>query len=155
MRKSGWSVTPQAGANLGDRHAALAHARQLITERIGPILAATNELETPAWGVTDQPDFLNQVLVVDLGADAGAKKRLGAKLHALLDRTQAIERELGRKRKGHWGPRTCDIDLIFLDDLHYEDERVSLPHPWWSQRDFVGGLIRRELAGELPFPGSY
>lgn len=140
------TITLALGSNLGDRYAVLASARQLITERIGPITKASSLLETKAWGVTDQPDFLNQVLIVeyahDLGAAAGAKKvALEAKLHALLDLTQGIETQLGRERKSHWGPRTCDVDIIFVDDVRYEDERLSLPHPWWAVRDFVGGLL--------------
>ncbi|MEM1358239.1 MAG: 2-amino-4-hydroxy-6-hydroxymethyldihydropteridine diphosphokinase [Bacteroidota bacterium] len=143
-------LTIALGANLGDRHATLSRARQLITERIGPLIAASSVLETKAWGVLDQPDFLNQVIIVDstyVGAAAGAKSgSIKAYLHKLLDTTQAIEHELGRQREINWGPRTCDIDLIFVGDLRYEDERLSLPHPWWRKRDFVGGIIERELA---------
>lgn len=142
-------LTLALGANLGDRTATLAAARALLFERIGPALAASALQETPAWGLEDQPDFLNQVIVVDLQdsfkgvtLERGGVKRL---LHQLLDEVQAIEAALGRQREQHWGPRTCDIDLIFLDDLRYEDARVSLPHPWWSERDFVGGIIRKEL----------
>ncbi|MEM9261856.1 MAG: 2-amino-4-hydroxy-6-hydroxymethyldihydropteridine diphosphokinase [Bacteroidota bacterium] len=150
-------LTIALGANLGDRHATLSRARHLITERIGPLIAASSVVETKAWGKVDQPDFLNQVISVDprhfapqyfmLGAAAGAKSgSIKAYLHKLLDSTQAIEAELGRQREITWGPRTCDIDLIFVGDLRYEDERLSLPHPWWRERDFVGGIIERELA---------
>lgn len=139
-------VTLALGSNLGDRHAILANARKLIRERIGPVIKTSSLLETKAWGVTDQPDFLNQVIVVQydpaLGAAAGAAQvSLQAVLHRLLDLTQSIEHELGRERKTHWGPRTCDVDIVFVDDLRYEDERLSLPHPWWEVRGFVGGLL--------------
>jgi 2-amino-4-hydroxy-6-hydroxymethyldihydropteridine diphosphokinase len=148
-------VTLALGSNLGDRHAILTKARQLIAERIGPVLEVSSLLETEAWGVTEQPDFLNQVIVVRyqpfLGAAAGAKEvSLKAVLHRLLDLTQSIETALGRQRKTHWGPRTCDVDIIFVDDLRYEDERLSLPHPWWAVREFVGGIIKADLAHWLP-----
>lgn len=148
-------ITLALGSNLGDRHAILASARDHIVERIGPLISASSLRETKAWGVTEQPDFLNQVIVVryhpDLGADAGAKEvSLKATLHRLLDLTQGIERDLGRERKTHWGPRTCDIDIIFVDDLRYEDERLSLPHPWWAVREFVGNIMRTELTYWLP-----
>lgn len=140
------TVTLALGSNLGDRHEILANAQRLIIERIGPIVRESSFMETKAWGVTNQPDFLNQVIVVKyrpiLGAAAGAEKAsLKAVLHHLLDLTQGIEADLGRERKIHWGPRTCDIDIIFVDDLRYEDERLSLPHPWWEVRDFVAGLF--------------
>lgn len=148
-------LTLALGANLGDRSATLAAARRAISERIGPIIATTTLLQTPAWGVRNQPDFLNQVIVVDVTIDLPLHPR--PRLHRLLDITQKTEQQLGldRSKKQHWGPRVCDLDLIFLDDLRYEDERISLPHPWWAARDFVGGLINRELRQVLPFPGKY
>jgi 2-amino-4-hydroxy-6-hydroxymethyldihydropteridine diphosphokinase len=142
-------LTIALGANLGDRDATLATARRLIQDRLGPLLAVSSLQETPAWGMTDQPDFLNQVVVVVLQQEwvdlLSTTSALTLGLHKLLDAVQAIERELGRQRKQHWGPRTCDLDLIFLEDLRFEDHRISLPHPWWQKRDFVGGIIRREL----------
>ena len=147
-------LTLALGANLGNREETLAAARRAISKQIGPIVATSTLLQTPAWGVTDQPDFLNQVIVVDIAIDLPLHPR--PRLHRLLDITQKIEQKLGldRSKKQHWGPRVCDIDLIFLDDLHYEDDRISLPHPWWAERDFVGGLIRTELQEVLPFPGQ-
>lgn len=133
-------ITLALGSNLGDRHATLASARRLISERIGPLRSASALLETRAWGVEDQPDFLNQVIVAehDLGSAAGAVGgSLKAKLLRLLDLTQGIETELGRERKTHWGPRTCDIDIIFAGNIRFESERLSLPHPWWAERAFV------------------
>lgn len=141
-------LTIALGANLGERETVLAKARQLIQDRIGRLEATSTLQETPAWGNTDQPDFLNQVVVVNLKpewTDQLAGRSRVSVLHQLLDTVQGIETELGRQRTQHWGPRTCDLDLIFLEDLRYEDERISLPHPWWRQRDFVGGIIRREL----------
>lgn len=144
-------LTLALGTNLGDRPAMLAAARRLITERLGPIIAASAEVETAAWGMSDQPDFLNQVIVV---AYHLAPPPLQKQLHRLLDATQSIEADLGRERKTHWGPRTCDVDIIFFSDLRYEDERLNLPHPWWNGRDFVGGIIRRELPWLLDKNGT-
>ena len=140
-------VTLGLGTNLGDKRATLAGARDAIERRLGPIVAATSEIITKAWGVTDQPDFLNQVVVVhpNYFALATADGQAGSYLHALLDVTQRIENDLGRVRETHWGPRTCDIDIIFADRLSLQTERITLPHPWWRERDFVGGLIEREL----------
>ncbi len=142
-------LTLALGANLGDRRKTLATARQLIREQIGPEIAATSLHETKAWGHKEQPDFLNQVMVVAIQQPAllqlAAAGKVPQLLHQVLDRTQHIESLLGRQRHEHWGPRTCDIDLIFVGDLRFEDHRISLPHPWWSERDFVGGIIRREL----------
>ena len=148
------TVTLALGSNLGDRHMTLAAARQMIGARIGPIITESKLLETKAWGLEDQPDFLNQVVVVqyDLGADAGAGEALKNKLLRLLDLTQTIETELGRKRKTHWGPRTCDIDIIFVDNIRFETERLSLPHPWWAERAFVRDLLVPRPSGRPVTP---
>ncbi len=137
-------LTIALGTNLGNRSDNMNQARSLIQERIGPIIQESTILETKAWGVTEQPDFLNQVVVVSLDQHdfAGTtRSSIRATLHHLLDITQSIERDLGRERKTHWGARTIDLDLIFLGDIRYEDERISLPHPWWKERDFVRGLV--------------
>ncbi len=125
---------------MGDRANFLRRAKVLIGERIGPLTRQSAVVETPAWGNTDQGDFLNQVLEVALPGHWFGND-LTDRLHDLLDQTQAIERELGRERKTQWGPRTIDIDLIFLDDLRFESQRLSLPHPWWREREFVAGLL--------------
>jgi 2-amino-4-hydroxy-6-hydroxymethyldihydropteridine diphosphokinase len=138
------TITLALGSNLGDRHAILASARQMIGERIGSITAESQLLETKAWGVTNQPDFLNQVIVVESHLGSAADEERGSlknRLLRLLNLTQGIEIELGRQRKTHWGPRTCDIDIIFIDNIRFETERLSLPHPWWAERAFVRDLL--------------
>lgn len=137
-------MTLALGSNLGDRHATLAAARKLIGERIAPLHYTSELMQTKAWGVEDQPDFLNQVIILryDLGEGAGAGEgSLKASLLRLLDLTQGIESDLGRERKTHWGPRTCDIDIIFVGNIRFESERLSLPHPWWAERAFVRDLF--------------
>ncbi|WP_173021425.1 2-amino-4-hydroxy-6-hydroxymethyldihydropteridine diphosphokinase [Lewinella sp. W8] len=152
-------LTLALGTNLGNREQNLARARQSLMDYIGPLVARTAVVETPAWGVTDQPAFLNQVIVLDATRNLRGAHRAGARLtgkalvdqlHRWLDVCQHIEQTGGRERKLHWGPRTIDIDLIFADDVHFEDHRLSLPHPWWNKRDFVGGLLQRELADLFP-----
>jgi len=149
------TVTLALGSNLGDRHVILASARQMIGERIGQITAESKLMETKAWGVEDQPDFLNQVITLqyNFGEHAGAGEVfLKDKLLRLLDLTQEIEVELGRKRKIHWGPRTCDIDIIFVDNVRFETERLSLPHPWWAERAFVRDLLVARPSGRAGSP---
>lgn len=149
MKKVNYAVVA-LGSNLGDNKKTLEQAREAITEQIGPIIAQSQEIRTAAWGMTEQPDFLNQVIAIK-PTHLPAEASLEDWLHRLLDTTQAIEKSLGRERKATWGPRTCDIDLIFVDRIRIETQRLSLPHPWWRERDFVGGLIKRELSGFLPF----
>ncbi len=136
-------LTLSTGSNVGDRSEHLARARQLLEDRLGQAVYVSPVIESKPWGVTDQADFLNQILVLELDAAtyslAAPETRTTA--HRILDHCQSVERKLGRERRMRWGPRTIDIDLIFLEDLLLEDERLSLPHPWWQHRSFVTDLL--------------
>ncbi len=148
-------LTLSLGSNVGDRDQFLKLAREALSAHLGPAVFTSDIITTSPWGVTKQSEFRNQLLVVELGEPVTGKS-LPDRLHDILDVTQGIEKMLGRRRDLHWGPRTLDIDLIFLDDLIYEDERVSLPHPWWHQRPFVRQLLPAGLIdpyGRILNPG--
>ena len=103
------------GANLGDRESSIRRAAELIgAQRLSTII------ETPPWGIADQPDFLNAV--AELETDLGPRP--------LLDRLIEVERELGRVRDGkRWGPRTIDLDLLVYGDETSDVPALQLPHP--------------------------
>ena len=126
------------GANLGDREASIRRAAELIgAQRLSTII------ETPPWGVTDQPDFLNAV--AELETDLGPRP--------LLERLLEVERELGRVRGGRrWGPRTIDLDLLVLGDETSDTPALQLPHPRLHERPFVLVPLA-ELAPGLVIPG--
>ena len=116
------------GGNLGDRIKNLRAAIELIKKISGvKILKISSFYETAAWGVENQPDFLNAAI------------KIYSELEPLnlLDELQKIEIELGRVRKEHWGARTIDIDILLADDLKINSERLKIPHPYLFERDFV------------------
>jgi 2-amino-4-hydroxy-6-hydroxymethyldihydropteridine diphosphokinase len=55
----------------------------------------------------------------------------------LLHLTQGLERTLGRVKRGHWGPREIDIDILDVEGLQSDDPRLTLPHPGMLARAFV------------------
>jgi 2-amino-4-hydroxy-6-hydroxymethyldihydropteridine diphosphokinase len=55
----------------------------------------------------------------------------------LLDELLAIERRLGRVRKERWGPRTIDLDILWIDGLVVDTPRLVVPHPWLRERAFA------------------
>lgn len=113
------------GSNLGDRFGYL----QLAVDGLdGALVAVSPVYETAPWGVTDQPDFLNAVCVVD---DA-ARDHWG-----WLRTAQELERAAGRTRERHWGPRTLDVDVVTVDHVHSEDPALLLPHPGTPERSSV------------------
>ncbi|WP_018625829.1 2-amino-4-hydroxy-6-hydroxymethyldihydropteridine diphosphokinase [Niabella aurantiaca] len=115
------------GGNLGDRAAHLTQARDLISHRIGPVRKISAIYETAAWGLTDQPDFYNQALLVTTPLLP----------EALMQMILAIESDMGRVRKERYGPRVIDIDILLYNDLVYQSPVVTLPHPRMTERRFV------------------
>jgi 2-amino-4-hydroxy-6-hydroxymethyldihydropteridine diphosphokinase len=118
------------GSNLGDR---IAHLRSVVAD-LGPALVAASPVyETAPWGVTDQPDFLNAVVVADdPGLDAWGWLRRG----------QALETAAERVREQRWGPRTLDVDVVSVrgDDgaeVRSDDPELVLPHPGTVSRATV------------------
>jgi 2-amino-4-hydroxy-6-hydroxymethyldihydropteridine diphosphokinase len=115
------------GGNMGDRMANLTQAIHLINQEIGPIQLTSSIYETAAWGNTNQPDFLNQSLMLHTTLDAETVMR------QLLN----IEIGMGRKRDIPMGPRTIDLDIIYFNDLVIENELITIPHPKIAERRFV------------------
>ena len=116
------------GANLGERAKNLRAAIEHIKKIHGvEVLRVSSFYETAAWGVTNQPNFINAA--VKISADM--------KPLQLLDELQKIEIDLGRVRKEHWGARTIDIDILLIDDLKIDSERLTVPHKFLYERDFV------------------
>jgi 2-amino-4-hydroxy-6-hydroxymethyldihydropteridine diphosphokinase len=93
------------------------------------LLARSSDYRTPPWGVTDQPPFVNCVIIATTELSPPA----------LLERAQDVERQFGRdrSREQHWGPRTLDIDLIAYDDVTKTTPTLTLPHPHALERAFV------------------
>lgn len=114
------------GANLGDRLATLRDAAARIG-RLAPILARSHVWETVPVGGPEQPDFLNAALLV-------AWERPPIEL---LDALMAIEAELGRVRGIPNGPRTIDLDVLWIDGLVIDEPRLVVPHPRVHLRAFA------------------
>ena len=124
-----WHTTYIAlGSNIGDSETYLNEA----VEKIGQIPTCTVEkvssyLVTEPYGVTDQPDFLNACL----------KMRTLLYPEELLKELNRIEKEAGRERIIHWGPRTLDLDILLYDDIVLEEEDLCIPHVEMHKRSFV------------------
>lgn len=132
------------GANLGNRAQTLKQAVQLLRNTAGLSVAAVSPLyETPPWGKTDQPAFLNGAVAVD--TDMSGQE--------LLDCCLAVEASLGRVRHERWGARTIDIDIVYSPDEQSSTETLQLPHPYLLERAFVLVPLR-DIAPELILEGK-
>ena len=116
------------GANLGARGETMRAAlRQLSETRGVRVEQVSHFYETPPWGKTDQPAFLN----------AAARISFDGAPYDLLRDLQRIEHALGRVRHEHWGPRTIDLDILYVEDVTLSDKALTLPHPYLTERAFV------------------
>jgi 2-amino-4-hydroxy-6-hydroxymethyldihydropteridine diphosphokinase len=115
------------GGNLGDRIGTLKQASEHISHKVGEIISSSKLYETAAWGKTDQPNFLNQVVEV----------RTPLTPEQVLQTINVIEVDLGRVRLEHWGERIIDIDILFYDDLVLQTQRLTIPHPQLHLRKFT------------------
>lgn len=112
------------GSNMEDRRALL---QTVFDEFADETIAASPVYATPPWGVTDQGDFLNAVLIVEVDCTP----------LELLRRGQKLEEAAERVRVRHWGPRTLDVDIVQIDGVTSDDPELTLPHPYAHQRAFV------------------
>jgi 2-amino-4-hydroxy-6-hydroxymethyldihydropteridine diphosphokinase len=130
------------GSNLGDRRAHLRRAvDQLRAGSRSPVTAVSQVYETePVGGPAGQVPYLN--LVVELAVAPEADP------YRLLDECHRLEAAAGRVRSVHWGPRSLDADVLWIDGVVLDDPDLTVPHPRWRQRRFVLAPLR-ELAPDL------
>jgi 2-amino-4-hydroxy-6-hydroxymethyldihydropteridine diphosphokinase len=128
------------GTNLGNRTDNLRAAIDSLPPSV--VVQQTSRIyETPPWGVTDQPAFLNMVL-------QGKTHLSPLELLAYL---KDLETKLGRTPAIRWGPRLIDMDILFYDDLVLRVPGLTIPHPQLHERPFVIVPLM-DLAPDLVHP---
>jgi len=115
------------GSNLRNPEAQLSVARNHISVKIGEILNTSSLYATAAWGNTNQPDFLNQVIVIKTDFLA----------NRLMETILKIEANMGRIRTLKNAPREIDIDILFFNNEIIDLPELVVPHPLLQERKFV------------------
>lgn len=118
--------------------------REAIERLASPRLRVTREsavYETAPREKTDQPWFLNQVIEVE------------TKLFPLqlLRHARKVELALGRQRTVEKGPRTVDVDILFIGSKVIATPELTVPHPAAHERRFVLEPLA-DLAPEFRHP---
>ncbi|HTD41244.1 MAG TPA: 2-amino-4-hydroxy-6-hydroxymethyldihydropteridine diphosphokinase [Mucilaginibacter sp.] len=129
------------GSNLGDREAFLQKAIDFIADDLGPIEKKSSVYETQAWGKTDEPSYLNQVVQI--------KTRFPAE--QVLGKILNIENLMGRVREEKWGSRIIDIDILFYGLDIIASHGLTVPHPELQKRMFTLAPLS-EIAPDLEHP---
>lgn len=111
------------GTNLGDRQQYLREAVAAIPD----LVTVSSVFETEPVGGPEQGAFLN--IVVELRTELGP--------YELLELCRTLERAAGRERRIRWGPRTLDVDVLWVDGVTVEEDELTVPHPRMYQRNFV------------------
>jgi 2-amino-4-hydroxy-6-hydroxymethyldihydropteridine diphosphokinase len=127
------------GSNLGDRWANLGGAVAGLPD----VVAVSRVYETAPVGGPDQGPYLNCVVRLETDLDA----------RALLDAAQERERAAIRRRGVRWGPRTLDVDVLWIDGQTVREPDLEVPHPRMFERAFVLvplGDVAPDLVGEVP-----
>ena len=122
------------GSNIGDRRGHLSEAIRSLPD----VVAVSPLYETDPVGGPDQGAFLN--LVVELDTDLAPNELLGL--------CHRLETAANRIRDERWGPRTLDVDIIWMDGVQIDTERLTIPHARFRQRTFVLAPLR-DLAPDL------
>jgi 2-amino-4-hydroxy-6-hydroxymethyldihydropteridine diphosphokinase len=115
------------GSNLKNPEQQLSSARNLIAAEIGEIIDTSSLYATAAWGNTNQPDFLNQVIVVNTDFSA----------ETLMETILKTEENMGRIRTQKNAPREIDIDILFFNNDIIQLSELIIPHPLLQERKFV------------------
>jgi len=136
------------GSNLNNPRAQVEQALMELCKLPDSHLVASSPLyrSAPHYSVTappshPQPDYVNAVALLDTALEP----------LALLDALQAIEQAHQRVRLEHWGPRTLDLDILLLDQRVIACERLQVPHPFLSRRNFVLYPLA-DIAPQLTLP---
>lgn len=111
------------GSNLGDR---AGHLRRAVAQ-LDHVVACSPVYETDPVGGPEQGAFLN--LVVELDGPAGARELLGV--------CRSLEADAERVRVERWGPRTLDVDVLWVEDEKVDEPDLQVPHPRMWERRFV------------------
>lgn len=137
------------GSNLGDRGSIVKKAVRDV-RIIGEVVAISSLYRSAPVGGPEQSDYLNGVVVVDTNLQPDV----------VLAMALGIEERHGRVRATRWGARTLDLDVLVIDELKLDSEKLTVPHPRLANRRFalqplaevwpeadVGGISAAEALG--------
>jgi len=133
------------GSNLDDPEQQVRVAcRELESLPRSAVVSCSSLYRSHPLGPQGQPDFINAV----------AELRTELDPDALLSQLQRIELSHGRVRGGErWGPRPLDLDLLLVGDRVMRTERLTVPHPGLTEREFVLYPLLEIAGPELEIPG--
>jgi 2-amino-4-hydroxy-6-hydroxymethyldihydropteridine diphosphokinase len=112
------------GSNMGDSWAIL---REAVGSLSGVVAVSPVYRTDPVGGPAGQDPFFN--IVVEIDTELTARQLLGVchRLESAADRVRTVR----------WGPRTLDVDIVWMDGVTVDEPDLQVPHPRMGQRRFV------------------
>lgn len=129
MKHHSMQIILALGSNIGSRYENLLRAQTELHKCFGEPVSTSKIYESIPVDYLSQPSFLNMVILYEVHEKITPGE--------VLKITQGIEIQLGRKKEIPKGPRNIDIDILFINDKVVCSERLQIPHPEISYRDFV------------------
>lgn len=130
------------GTNIGDKKKNITDATIIIGAVMGDIRQLSSLYETEPWGFESPNSFLNAIILIQTDLDP----------EKCLQIAKAIEREMGRiHTKEGYEDRIIDVDILFYDNITYQSQDLTIPHPLIPKRDFVLKPMA-EIAPEFVHP---
>lgn len=114
------------GTNIEPRMKRMREAISALGE-LGTLKNQSSIYETAPYGFTEQPNFLNAVVLL----------RTNFELSELHHALRQLEKELGRKNRARWHEREIDFDILFYDSVIFASDTLTIPHPELQKRAFV------------------
>lgn len=122
------------GSNLGDRRR---HLERAVGSLVG-VVAVSPVYESDPLGGPEQGPYLNIVVELEISGSP----------HHLLGVCHHLESAAGRVRGERWGPRTLDVDIVWIDGVVIDESDLQIPHPRMRSRRFVMAPLR-DIAPDL------
>lgn len=132
------------GSNLGDRLHNIRSALEELEKAGIKVVKASSVYETRPHEVdAPQENYYNLAAEIEWSGTP----------HGLLEACWKVESLLGRQRPYRHAPRTIDVDILVLGDLHISSDELRIPHPRMEMRPFVIYPLS-EIAPDIVLPSG-
>ena len=126
--KHRYRTTIGIGGNVGDVKRRFEHLFvTLKRDKRVELLQTSLILKNPPFGFSQQDDFLNSIIVLQVSMQP----------FEFLDYLMRLEKKFARKRSFANAPRTLDLDIIFFDNRKIKTDKLTIPHKSYSDRQSV------------------
>lgn len=145
------SVTLLTGSNDVLAVAILLQAVEMLEERLGKVVEQSQIYPSEAWGFVTEFPFYNQALRFDTDFEPLVVLDIVQEVEILLGRNRDQEQAERERTGSRYASRRIDIDVIFYDDEVIRSERLTVPHPLLTEREFALRPLC-EIMGEYRHP---